>query len=118
MTSPIPFSQTEAQYEMGEAQIQVKIVDSAFNQMLVAPWAMFLTAGYEKESSDGYEKSVTIGGHPGFERWNSRNKDGELNLVVAQRFLVSIDGNNITDTKVLQDFASRIDTGKLTSLAK
>jgi hypothetical protein len=118
MTSPIPFSQTEAQYEMGEAQVEVKIVDSAFNQMLVAPWAMFLTAGYEKESSDGYEKSVTIGGHPGFERWNSRGKDGELNLVVAKRFLVTIDGNNITDTKVLQEFASRIDAGKLTSLVK
>ena len=67
MTSPIAFSQTEARYKMGEAQVEVKIVDSAFNQMLVAPWAMFLTAGYEKETSDGYEKSVDVGGHPGFE---------------------------------------------------
>ena len=118
MTSPIPFSQTEAQYTMGDAQVEVKIVDSAFNQMLVAPWAMFLTAGYEKESSDGYEKSIKLGGNPGFEKWNSRSKDGELNLVVAKRFLVTIDGNNIADTKVLQEFASRVDTSKLASLAK
>ena len=118
MTSPIAFSQTEAQYSMGDAQVEVKIVDSAFNQMLVAPWAMFLTAGYEKESSDGYEKSVNLGGNPGFEKWNSRSKDGELNLVVAKRFLVTIDGNNIADTKVLQEFASKVDTGKLAGLAK
>jgi hypothetical protein len=118
MTSPIPFSQTEVQYTMGEADVEVKIVDSAFNQMLVAPWAMFLTAGYEKESSDGYEKSVNLGGNPGFERWSSRNKDGELNLVVAKRFLVTIEGNNISDTKVLQEFASKVDTAKLASLAK
>jgi hypothetical protein len=118
MTSPIAYSETEADYEMGESQINVKIVDSAFNQMLIAPWSMFLTAGYEKESSDGYEKSVNLGGHPGFEKWNSRGKDGELNLIVAKRFLVTIDGNNITDTKVLQEFASKIDTGKLTSLVK
>jgi hypothetical protein len=118
MTSPIPFSQSEVQYTKGESQINVKIVDSAFNQMLVAPWAMFLTAGYEKESTDGYEKSVTVAGHPGFEKWNSRSKDGELNLVVAKRFLVTIDGNNIDDTKMLQEFASRVDAGKLTSLAK
>jgi hypothetical protein len=118
MTSPIPFSQTEARYEMGDARIEVKIVDSAFNQMLVAPWAMFLTAGYERESTDGYEKSVTVAGHPGFEKWNSRSKDGELNLVVARRFLVTIDGNDITDTRVLQEFASRVDAGKLASLAQ
>ncbi len=116
MTIPISFSQTEVSYSKGDSQIEVKIVDSVFSQLLIAPWTMFLTAGYEKETSDGYEKSVTLGGNPGFERWNSANKDGELNLVVAKRFLVTIDGNNITDTKVLQEFASKVDTGKLASL--
>ena len=101
MTMPVPFSQTEAHYTKGDAEVEVKIVDSAFSQMLVAPWAMFLTAGYEKQTSDGYEKSVNVGGNPGFEKWNKRNKDGELNLVVAKRFLVTIEGNNIGDTKVL-----------------
>lgn len=118
MTSPIPFSQSEVQYTKGESQINVKIVDSAFNQILVAPWAMFLTAGYERESTDGYEKSVTVAGHPGFEKWNSQSKDGEVNLVVAKRFLVTIDGTNIDDTKTLLEFASRVDAAKLASLAQ
>jgi hypothetical protein len=116
MTSPIPFSQTEVQYSMGDAQVEVKIVDSAFSQLMIAPWSMFLVTGYEKESSDGYEKSVLVGGNPGFEKWNKNSKDGELNLVVAKRFLVTINGNNIDDTKVLQEFASKLDTGKLASL--
>ncbi len=116
MTSPISFSQTEVTYTNGDANVDVKIVDSAFSQLLVAPWAMFLTAGYERESTTGYEKSVTIGGNPGFEKWNSADKDGELNLVVAKRFLVTVEGDNISDTKVLHDFASKIDTGKLASL--
>ena len=72
MTAPVAFSQTETRYSTGESQIEVKIVDSAFNQMLVAPWAMFLAAGYEKETDDGYEKSTTLNGHPGFEKWNDR----------------------------------------------
>jgi hypothetical protein len=97
MTAPVPFSQTEASYTKGDAQVEVKIVDSAFNQLLVSPWAMFLTAGYAKETSDGYEKSVTVGGNPGFEKWNSERKDGELNLVIAKRFLVTIDGNDVGD---------------------
>ena len=116
MTSPIPFSQSEATYTNGDANVDVKIVDSAFSQLLVAPWAMFLTAGYERETTDGYEKSINVGGNPGFEKWNTSGKDGELNLVVAKRFLITIDGNNINDTKVLHEFASKIDTGKLASL--
>ena len=48
MTAPVAFSQTEARYKNGDQRIEVKIVDSAFNQILVAPWAMFLAAGYEK----------------------------------------------------------------------
>jgi hypothetical protein len=116
MTMPVPFSQTEATYTNGDAQIEVKIIDSAFSQLLVAPWAMFLSAGYEKETSDGYEKSVNVGGNPGFERWNSDDKDGELNLVVAKRFLITIDGNDIADPKVLHEFASKLDAGKLATL--
>jgi hypothetical protein len=116
MTIPVPFSQAETTYKNGDAEVQVKIVDSAFSQLLVAPWAMFLSSGYEKHTSDGYEKSVNVSGNPGFEKWNSDDKDGELNLVVAKRFLVTIEGNHIADANVLHDFASKLDTGKLAGL--
>jgi hypothetical protein len=116
MTAPVPFSQAEADYQMGDANINVKIVDSAFSQLLIAPWAMFLTAGYERETGEGYEKSINVAGNPGFERWTAASRDGELNLVVAKRFLVTVEGDNIADTKVLHDFASKIDTGKLAAL--
>jgi hypothetical protein len=116
MTSPVAFSQTEVRYSKGEAEVDVKVVDSAFHQMLIAPWSMFLAAGYEKETEDGYEKSVTVGGNPGFEKWNSTSKDGELNLVVAKRFLVTIEGNNIADARVLHDFAAKMDASKLAAL--
>jgi hypothetical protein len=116
MTAPVPFSQAEADYTMGDAHISVKVVDSAFSQMLIAPWAMFLTAGYERESSEGYEKSVNINGNPGFERYNTAGRDGELNVVFAKRFLVTVEGDNISDTKVLHDFVSKLDVAKLESL--
>lgn len=116
MTAPVAFSQTEARFKNGAQAIEVKIVDSAFNQILVAPWAMFLTAGYEKETDSGYEKSTTVAGHPGFEKWNESRKDGELNLVVAKRFLVSVEGDDLTDMQQLHAFASQIDFGKLAAL--
>ena len=118
MTAPVAFSQTETRYRMGDAQIEVKIVDSAFQQLMVAPWAMFLAAGYEKETDDGYEKSTTLAGHPGFEKWNDRRKSGELNLVVAKRFLVSLEGDKLADMKQLHDFAGQVDFAKLAGLGK
>lgn len=116
MTTPVSFSQAEVDYKKGESRVQVKIVDSALSQMLIAPWSMFMATGYEKESSSGYERSVNVAGHPGFERWDKRDKDGELNLVVNKRFLVTIEGNNIEDTKVLEEFATKIDAAKLAAL--
>jgi hypothetical protein len=118
MTAPVAFSEAETHYTRGETNVTVKIVDSAFSQLLVAPWAMFLTAGYERESNDGYEKSVDVGGNPGFERWNKDSRTGELNLVVAKRYLVTVEGANISDTKILHEFASKIDAGTLSSLGR
>lgn len=116
MTSPVPFSQTEARYKKGEASMEVKVVDSGFSKLLIAPWSMFLTAGYEKETDEGYEKSTKINGHPGFEKWNDKDKSGELNFVVGQRFLVTVEGDNLGDAKDLHAFAEKMDLGKLAAL--
>lgn len=116
MTSPIAYSETEATYRKGTATIDVKVVDSGFASMLIAPWSMMLASGYSRESSDGYEKAVTVKGHPGFEKWESEDKDGELNLLVAKRFLVTVEGNDLEDTKLLHEFVSQMDLDKLGSL--
>jgi hypothetical protein len=116
MTSPVAFSQVQAQYKQGDKSIDVKVVDSGYAQMLIAPWAMFLASGYSRESNDGYEKATTINGEPGFEKWQKENKRGELNAFVGKRFLVSLEGDELADTKVLHDFASKMDFGKIANL--
>jgi hypothetical protein len=116
MTAPVSFSQASVTYRQGDASIDAKIVDSGFNQILMAPFAMFLTSGYEKETQDGYEKSVKIGEYPGWERWNSDGKDGELNAVIGKRFLLTLEGNGIESTKVLYELAQATDMAKLASM--
>lgn len=116
MSSPFKYSQAEVEYTKGDAHVTLKMVDSGFNQLLLTPYAMFLTAGYEKETADGYEKSTKVNGEPGWEKWDSSGKDGELNALVNKRFLVQIEGRQIDDTKPLHDFAGRIDMGKLAAL--
>jgi hypothetical protein len=116
MSSPFAYSQAEVRYTKGESNVALKIVDSGFNQLLLTPYAMFLQAGYEKETSSGYEKSVQVANQPGWEKWNTEGKDGELNALVGKRFLVTIEGNQIADTKVLHDIAGRMDMNKLAAL--
>jgi Tfp pilus assembly protein PilV len=116
MTSPLPTATAKARYTRDNASIDVEIVDSAFNQLLLAPLAMFLQSGYSTVSTSGYEKSTTVNGQPGWEKWDSDAKNGEINALVNKRFLVSIEGYDIEDAKVLQDVAARLECGKLGAL--
>lgn len=116
MTSPVSYSQAKVRYHKGDSNIEVSVMDSGFNQLLVIPFSTFLTAGYEKETEDGYEKSVKVAGQPGWEKWNSSSKDGELNAFVSKRFVVQIEGRDLQDTKVLYQLADAMQLGKLASL--
>jgi len=116
MTSPIAYSQVETQYKKGESEIELRVVDTGYAQMLIAPWSMFLASGYSKETGDGYEKSTSVGGNPGFEKWDTSSKRGELNIFVGKRFMVTIEGRDLADTKVLHEFASKVDFGKVAAL--
>lgn len=116
MTSPIAYSQVEVGYQKGDAKIDVKVVDTAFAQMLIAPWSMFLASGYSRENGEGYEKSVSVGGNPGFEKFDNGSKRGELNVIVGKRFMVTIEGRDLADTKVLHEFASKMDFAKIAAL--
>lgn len=116
MTMPVPFSQIEADYRKGDANVDVRIVDTGFAQMLIAPWSMMLAGGYSRESSDGYEKATTVNGHPAIEKWNKRSNNGELNILVGKRFMVTLDGNDIADIKELHTFASAMNFGAIAAL--
>jgi hypothetical protein len=116
MTSPFSYSQATVTYHKGDAEIEQKIVDSGFNQLLFAPFSMMMAADYEKETQDGFERSVKIGDFPGWEKWDSGTKNGELSLVVNKRFLVQLEGHGVDDVKALRDVLDKTDLTKLAAL--
>jgi hypothetical protein len=116
MTSPVNFAEAEVTFTKGESRVTHKIVDSALNQILVAPFAMFLAVGYEKQTENGYEKGIKVGAYPGWEKWDAEGKDGELNAVVNKRFIVQVEGRNIESIKVLHAFMDAANLDKLASL--
>lgn len=116
MTSPVTYAEAAVTYRKGNAQIDEKIVDSGFSQLLLAPYSMFLTLGYEKESEDGYERALKIRDFPGWEKWNSKSRNGELNALVGKRFVVQIEGHDIDDPKTLHDVMGQTDLRKLAAM--
>jgi len=116
MTMPVSFAQGQAHYTKGDASVTLKITDSGFNQLLVAPFAMMLTTGYAKETSDGYEKSTTVSSFPAFEKWSSESKNGEFTVFVNKRFIVEAEGSGLASTKELQAFLDKTDLKKLADL--
>ena len=86
--------------EDNNKEIKISIYDGAFNSILSAP--LLLTTDFNRESTEGYNKSITIDEVPGREIYNYLNKEGSLNLLINNRFLVQIEGSNIEEEDLQQ----------------
>ena len=88
-------SQAEGKYKGGgEARLKIKIVDTAgFGGIALAAFGL-AAMEVDKETDDGYERTTTLGGNKAFEKYNNKAKNGELKVLVGNRFIVEIDGDD------------------------
>jgi hypothetical protein len=104
-------------YKKGEGDnvptASISILDSAANP----DYATATTAAWKlnSETTDGYTKSVTIDGNPGFESYQKDQKNAALWVMVAKRYFVEIELQN-QDPKELQEWVKRIDLKKLAAI--
>ncbi len=100
----------ERNYTKGNSSIEIQIMaDSPMLQgvMMMMSNPMFATADGGKLERIGKQKAIV--------KFDPNTKDGDLQIVVANRFMVSIDGQGITK-KVLTDYAKAIDYKKMAEL--
>lgn len=112
---PFAMSQAEATYANGDQRVELEVIDTALNQMILAPFSMFLVQNYSERSSDGYKKGMTFKSQPAFEEVNHRSKSGEITVVVNKRFIVHARGRNVTDVEPARTVLDKMDFGKLTA---
>jgi hypothetical protein len=67
------------------------------------------------ESDSGFEKDVTIGGRTAHEKYDARNKHGDLSIVLVKRFSVDISGNGVAMNS-LEQTLRQIDLARLESM--
>jgi hypothetical protein len=91
----------------------ISILDSVANPDYVTA----TTAAWNQTSDtvEGYSKSVTIDGNPGFEAYENEQKHGSLWVMVAKRYFVEIELQK-QDAKELQEWLKRVDLKKLAEI--
>ena len=91
----------------------ISILDSAANPDYVAS----TTAAWSMSTStpEGYTKTLTIEGMPGFETFENEGKHGTLWLMVAKRYVLTIETQG-QESKDLQEWLKRVDVKKLSAV--
>jgi hypothetical protein len=77
-----------------------------------------MAMNFEIDTSDEYVKKVTIKGFPGIEKYEYEDEDGQVMLLVADRFVVQVEGENVPDTSELKNIAEALDLEGLAELAE
>ena len=100
----------------GEENLNIEIVDTGgiagVSTMALAGWSM---AEIDKETTTGHEKTTKIEGYKAFEKYDNEGKSGEVNVLVADRFVVNVQGDHITVDQ-LKNALKDLDLAKLGKL--
>jgi hypothetical protein len=91
----------------------ISILDSAANPDYVG--ATTAAWNNNSETTEGYGKSVTIDGNPGFEAFEKESKHATLWVMIANRYFLQIELQN-QDPKDLQEWIKRVDLKKLAAI--
>ncbi|RJR36957.1 MAG: hypothetical protein C4567_13305 [Deltaproteobacteria bacterium] len=107
-------SEAKASFHAGDKTLEVIILDFMGQAM---PWLGML-GKMEMESSEESIRTITIGGFKALETFRPKEKHGDLNISVADRFWVKVEGEGIDNTEPLKTAAGQMDLKKLATLAK
>jgi hypothetical protein len=91
----------------------ISILDSVANPDYVS--ATTAAWNSNSETSEGYSKSVTIDGNPGFEAFEKDSKHATLWVMIANRYFLQIELQN-QDPSELQEWVKRVDLKKLAEI--
>ena len=111
-------SNAEGRYraEDGGSSATVKITDigsmTGLAGMTAYAWAR---VDVDRESDTGYEKTSMFNGYKSHEKYDKQNKSGEISVMVGDRFIVEVDGNNV-DMDAIKSTLGKVDLAKLNSM--
>lgn len=76
-------------------RIEITITDYGATKGMIEAFAAWSKMEIDRESDGGYEKTTKVGEHPAFETYQNEGKSGQLQVFVANRFIVQIQTTNV-----------------------
>ncbi|RFT15194.1 MAG: hypothetical protein OP8BY_0658 [Candidatus Saccharicenans subterraneus] len=105
-------SMAEADYSSGESRVHVIIMDTARIAWTMGQFQQMVQMGFSAKDDRHYVKTTKINNQPAIEEYDYQDKDGQLQVLIKDRFLITIRGNNIENNNILYDFFNAIDLKK------
>lgn len=100
----------ERTYRKGDHSVNMHIMDYSESapmlQAITAVWA------FSSETTEGYQKGVTIDGAKGMEQFENEGKKGTMFLLVGGRYVVQVETHGLPPAE-LQAWVKKIDLKKL-----
>ena len=115
MSMPMAMATAEVRYTKGDERVKLTLTDASMARLFLAPMLVFAN-GFNQRTTEGYKKSTTIGGFPGWEEWNTESKHGEVAAIVSNRFAASATGSNLTSIDSAKAILTAVDLAKLATL--
>lgn len=109
-------SQAERQYVSGNKELNIKIADGGYVPMFYTSFKMAMN--YEIDTSDEYTKKATVKGYPAMEHYEYDGKDAQIIILIEDRFIVTLEGDNFENTADLKSIAESLDLDGIGKLAK
>jgi len=112
----IASSKAEATYEDGKGgRIALEITDVGTLSGVTAMAFAWVNVEIDKEGTSGYERTTTVAGRKAYERYDAASRTGELDVIVAGRFIVGAKATGV-DMKVFKEAVAKLDLEKLDAL--
>jgi hypothetical protein len=110
-------SRTTVDYERASsgARVSIELIDSCRNADMLALIKETLAAGPPPTPGTVF-RSLTVHGFPAYEEWTEESKQGEVHVLVAERFTVKVTGELVAGRSVVEDAAKAIPLDRLAAL--
>ncbi len=91
-------SVAKADYEDGDKQMEISLIDAGgMMGLMKIGSAAWTKAEVDRETPTGYERTTIIDGHKAYEKYDSKTKNGQIAVLINDRFIASIEGSEISE---------------------
>ena len=112
----IASSRAEATYEDGKgARVVLEVTDVGTFSGVTAMAFAWVNVEIDKEGDSGYERTTTVSGRKAYERYHKATRTGELDVVVAGRFVVGLKATGV-EMKAFREIVAKLDLAKFEAL--